>query len=234
MVLLESSDAELTMNTAVIDTLKLAQRLKQAGFEPPQAEGLARVLGDEVAERMVTKRDLDDAVRAINATLKAMDGKFESRLYALEPRFDAVDARFDGLEPRFDAIDARFEAQHREFSARFDGLEPRFDAIDARFDGLEPRFDAIDAKLEAQHREFSARFDGLEPRFDAIDAKLEAQHREFSGRFNVLFGSMALGFTLVIGLIGYSLFAPRTAGPAAAETVAIERQAVSSQAPAQD
>ncbi|MDE0178014.1 MAG: hypothetical protein OXP36_05405, partial [Gammaproteobacteria bacterium] len=43
--------------------------------------------------------------------------------------------------------------------------------------------------------------------------KLESQHRESSTRFNVLFGTMALGFTLVIALIGYSLFAPRPAGP---------------------
>ena len=173
------------MNATVIDTLKFADRLKKSGFEPQQAEGLARAFGDELAERMVTKRDLDDAVRAINTTLMAMDAKFESK--------------FDALEPRFDA-------QHREFSSRFDALEPRFDAIDV--------------KLESQYREFSGRFDALEPRFDAIDVKLESQHREFSGKFNLLFGTMALGFTLIIGLIGYSLFSPRPAEPVAS---AVER-----------
>ena len=191
------------MNATVIDTLKFADRLKKAGFEPRQAEGLTRALGNELAERMVTKRDLDDAVQTLDTTLKTMDAKFEAKFAGLEPRFDAIDARFDGLEPRFDAIDARF-----------DGLETRFDAIDARFDGLEPRFDAIDA-----------RFDGLAPRFDAIDAKLASQHREFSGKFNVLLGTMALGFTLVIGLMGYSLFSPRFAGLNAG-AVAIESQAV--------
>ena len=77
------------MNATVIDTLKFADRLKKSGFEPQQAEGLARAFGDELAERMVTKRDLDDAVRAINTTLMAMDAKFESKFDALEPRFDA-------------------------------------------------------------------------------------------------------------------------------------------------
>ena len=204
------------MNATVIDTLKFADRLKKAGFEPRQAEGLTRALGNELAERMVTKRDLDDAVQTLDTTLKTMDAKFEAKFAGLEPRFDAIDARFDGLEPR-DAIDARF-----------DGLEPRFDAIDARFDGLEPRFDAIDARfdgLETRFDAIDARFDGLAPRFDAIDAKLASQHREFSGKFNVLLGTMALGFTLVIGLMGYSLFSPRFAGLNAG-AVAIESQAV--------
>ena len=191
------------MNATVIDTLKFADRLKKSGFEPQQAEGLARAFGDELAERMVTKRDLDDAVRAINTTLMAMDAKFESKFDALEPRFDAQHgeffSRFDALEPRFDAIDVKLESLHREFSGGFDALEPRFDG---------------------QHREFSSRFDALEPRFDAIDVKLESLHREFSGKFNLLFGTIALGFTLIIGLIGYSLFSPRPAEPLAS---AVER-----------
>ena len=144
------------MYPTVIDTLRFADRLKAAGFADPQAEGMARALGDELADNMVTKRDLDDAVQSLRLTIEAMDAKFE---------------------------------------ARFEGLEPRFDAIDAKFEALERRFDAIDAK------------------FDAIDDKLESQHREFSTRFNVLFGTMALGFTLIIGLIGYSLFSPRHAEP---------------------
>ena len=198
------------MNATVIDTLKFADRLKKSGFEPQQAEGLARAFGDELAERMVTKRDLDDAVRAINTTLMAMDAKFESKFDALEPRFDAQHGeffgKFDALEPRFDAIDVKLEFLHREFSGKFDALEPRFDAIDV--------------KLESQHREFSGKFDALEPRFDAIDVKLESLHREFSGKFNLQFGTMALGFTLIIGLIGYSLFSPRPAEPLAS---AVER-----------
>ena len=175
------------MYTTVIDTLRFADRLKAAGFDDPQAEGMARALGDEMAENMVTKRDLNDAVQAINTTIMTMDAKFESK--------------FDALEPRFDAIDVKLESQHREFTGRFDALEPRFDAIDV--------------KLESQHREFSSRFDALEPRFDAIDVKLESQHREFSSRLNLMFGTMALGFTLVIGLIGYSLFSQRPAEPVA-------------------
>ena len=168
--MISSTNAVTTMYPTVIDTLRFRDRLKAAGFDDPQAEGMARALGDELADNMVTKRDFDDAVQSLRLTIEAMDQKFESR---------------------------------------FEGLEPRFDGIDAKFDGIYAKFDGIDAK-----------FEGLEPRFDAIDAKLESQHREFSTRFNVLFGTMALGFTLIVGLVGYSLYSPRLAEPAA---TAVER-----------
>lgn len=161
------------MNPAVIDTLKFADRLKNAGFPPPQAEGLARALGEEMGERMVVKRDLDDAVQAINRDLN-----------------DAVQT----ITATIESIDAKFEA----------------------------RFETTDRKFEAMDQKFEAQFLALEPRFDAIDVKLESQHRESATKFNVLFGTMALGFTLVIGLIGYSLFSPR---PAATPSPSVEHHA---------
>ena len=63
------------MNATVIDTLRFADRLKAAGFEAPHAEGMARALGDELAERMLTKSDLDEALRPIYARFDAIDAK---------------------------------------------------------------------------------------------------------------------------------------------------------------
>ena len=167
------------MDLAVIDTLKFAHRLKTAGFSPRQAEGLARALGDELGERMVVKRDLDDAVQAMNRNLD-----------------DAVQA----INSTIVALNAKFES--------------RFETMDQRFEAMDQRFEAMDQKFVAMDQKFESKFQALEPRFDAIDAKLESQHREFSTRFNVLFGAMALGFTLVTGLIGYSLFSPQPVAPA--------------------
>ena len=90
-------------------------------------------LGDELAERMLTKSDLDAALRPIQAGIETMDAKF--------------DAKFDGLEPRFDAIDARFDL-----------IDTRFDAMDAKFDA---KFDSTDAKIESVHRELSGKFNLL-------------------------------------------------------------------------
>ena len=96
--------AKSTMSAAVIDTLKFADRLKAAGFEPPQAEGMARALGDELAERMITRRDLDEALQPIDV------------------RFDSVDARFDAIDARFDAMDTKIDSVHRELSGKFNIL----------------------------------------------------------------------------------------------------------------
>ena len=89
------------MSATVIDTLRLADRLKAAGFEAPHAEGMARALGDELAERMLTKSDLDESLRPIHATLDRMDARFE----AIDGRFEAMDAKF---EAKFEAMDSKF------------------------------------------------------------------------------------------------------------------------------
>ena len=135
------------MNAAVIDTLRLAVRLREAGFEAPRAEGMARALGDELAERMLTKSDLDAALRPIQAGIETMNAKFEAKFDGLEPRFDAIDARFDAIDARFDAIDVKFEA-----------MDVKFEAMDAKF---EAKFDSTDAKIESVHRELSGKFNLL-------------------------------------------------------------------------
>ena len=110
------------MNATVIDTLRFADSLKVAGFEVPQAEGLARALGDELAERMLTKGDLEDALRPINGKFDSIDARFES----IDARFERIDARFDGIAARLDAMDAKFDAKidsvHRELSGKFNTL----------------------------------------------------------------------------------------------------------------
>ena len=128
-------EAETTMDLAVIDTLKFADHLKTAGFSPRQAEGLARALGDELGERMVVKRDLDDAVQAmnrnlneavqaINSTIGTLNAKFESRFEAMDQRFEAMDQRFEAMDQRFVAMDQKFVAWTRNSSPSSRPLNP--------------------------------------------------------------------------------------------------------------
>lgn len=128
------------MSATVIDTLRFADRLKEAGFERPQAEGMARALGDELAERMLTRRDLHEALGPIHA------------------RLDAMDARFEGIDARLDAMDAKFER-------RFEGVDARLDAMDAKFEGkfegIDTRFDAMDSNTASMYRELSGKFNVL-------------------------------------------------------------------------
>ena len=138
------------MNATVIDTLRFADSLKAAGFEVPQAEGLARALGDELAERMLTKGDLEDALRPINGKFDSIDARFES----IDARFQRIDARFERIDARFDGIDARLDAM----DARFDAMDAKFEAMDARFDAMDAKFDA---KIDSVHRELSGKFNTL-------------------------------------------------------------------------
>ena len=127
------------MNATVIDTLRFADRLKAAGFEAPHAEGMARALGDELAERMLTKSDLDEALRPIYA------------------RFDAIDARFVGIEGRFVGIEGKFVG----IEGKFEAIDAKLVAIDARFDVIDARFDAMDTKIDSLYRELSGKFNIL-------------------------------------------------------------------------
>ena len=91
------------MSQTLINTLRFADRLKEAGFAGAQAEALARVLGDELTEQLPSKADFQ--------TLQA-DFKI------LETKFDGLEGRFDGLERKFDTLQADFKT----LEAKFDGL----------------------------------------------------------------------------------------------------------------
>ncbi len=62
----------MAMTQPVIDTLRLADRLKESGFQDTQAEGLARALGSEFTEHLVTKADLDSAIALVEARFNAL------------------------------------------------------------------------------------------------------------------------------------------------------------------
>ena len=112
------------MSQTLINTLRFADRLKEAGFAGAQAEALARVLGDELTEQLPSKADFQ--------TLRA-DFKI------LETKFDGLEARFDGLEGRFDGLEGRLDG----LEGRLDGLERKFDALQADFKTLEAKFDGL-------------------------------------------------------------------------------------------
>ena len=113
------------MNATVIDTLRFANRLKEVGFDPSHAEGMACALGDELAERMLTRRDLDEFKVVVDA------------------RFDGIDARFDGIDARFTAIDARFEA----IDAKIDNLDAKFEA---KFDALDLKIESVQREVSGK------------------------------------------------------------------------------------
>ncbi|MDE0660813.1 MAG: hypothetical protein OXI79_14325 [Gammaproteobacteria bacterium] len=139
------------MEAAVIDTLRFADRLKEAGFDPPKADGLARALGEELGDRVLTRNDRD----ALGMRIDGLDAKFDARFEGLEAKFDAkfdgLDAKFDGLEAKFDGLEARFEG----LEARFEGLEARFVGLEAKFD---TQFESLRTNIKASHGRVGDRF----------------------------------------------------------------------------
>ena len=115
------------MTTLAINALRYASRLERTGLERPMADEMAHALNDELADNLVTKRDLAEALQPIYVTLAAIDAKFE----AIDARFEAIDAKFEG---KIDAMDAKFES--------------KFEAVDKRFESLEARLDSITTTLK--------------------------------------------------------------------------------------
>jgi len=67
------------MSQTLINTLRFADRLKEAGFAGPQAEALARVLGDELTEQLPSKADF----MALQADFKTLEAKFDGLRFTL-------------------------------------------------------------------------------------------------------------------------------------------------------
>ena len=111
------------MNANVIDTLRYADRLKEAGVENGQAEAMARALNAELTEGLATKTDLRNAI-----------GKLENKV---DLGFAAVDAKFDAMEAKFDG---KFDAMETKFDAKFEAMDAKFEAMDAKFEALAGQF----------------------------------------------------------------------------------------------
>lgn len=121
------------MRPTVIDTLRYANRLKQAGVETGQAEAMSRALNAELTEGLVTKTDLANAVSELGGQIDALDAKFEIRFAAVDSRFAEMEGKFDA---RFAEFDARFAEMEGKSDARFAEMGGKFEAVDAKIDAL--------------------------------------------------------------------------------------------------
>ena len=91
------------MSQTLINTLRFADRLKEAGFAGVQAEALARVCGDELTEQLPSKADF----QTLQADFKTLEARFdglEERISGLEAKFSGLGAKFSGLEAKFDGL----------------------------------------------------------------------------------------------------------------------------------
>ena len=129
------------MPAAMLDTLRCAQSLKEAGFTQQQADGTARVLGDALAgvatkeDLAATKKDLDEAIAGLRtemhhgfAAQKAeMNGAIAALKADMDTRFAAQKADMDA---GFSAQRAHMDRALGEHKTEITQLHTKYDALD--------------------------------------------------------------------------------------------------------
>ena len=68
------------MTASIIDTLRYARRLKEAGVAPAQAEAMADALAVELVPNLAMKTDLALSVSELKARMDALEARLTWRL----------------------------------------------------------------------------------------------------------------------------------------------------------
>jgi hypothetical protein len=74
----------------MLDTLKYAKRLQEAGFTPPQAEAQAQAPWEAIQDSVASKQDIALVKQDIELLRQEMNGRF----IEVDGRFNVVDGRF--------------------------------------------------------------------------------------------------------------------------------------------
>ena len=110
------------MPAAMLDTLRCAQNLKEAGFTQQQADGTARVLGDALAG-VATKEDLDEAIAGPRTEVHH---GFAAQKAQMDTHFPTERA---GVAAGFAAQRAETARAFAEYKTQFTQLHAKLDAI---------------------------------------------------------------------------------------------------------
>jgi Protein of unknown function (DUF1640) len=103
-----------------IDTLKVANRLREAGFTEPQAEAVIAVVQDATqGADLATKGDLAESLREFKAEIAALRAEFKAEIAALRAEFKAeiVALRAEVREVEL-RLESRIEALKSEILGR--------------------------------------------------------------------------------------------------------------------
>ncbi len=103
------------MTQTLINTLRFADRLKEAGFVGPQAEALARILGDELTEQLPSKAGF----KTLEAKIGALDVSLNGQ----------VDALKSGLTGRMGALESNVNSQIETLAGKIDGQRFAFNLV---------------------------------------------------------------------------------------------------------
>ena len=180
------------MQAPVIDTLGLADRLESEGLESGNAQAIAQALGDELAERMVTKRDLAKTEAYVRTGFENVDAKLDAFRAEINGELSTIRAEFKGdstairadLNARFEAADSTITGgttavrgeMASEFKAVRSEMAGEFKAVRSEMAG---EFKAMRAEMAGGFNAVAARFESVDARFNSVDAKFESVDARF-------------------------------------------------------
>ena len=224
------------MQAPVIDTLGLADRLESEGLESGNAQAIARALGDELAERMVTKRDLAKTEAYVRAGFENVDAKLDTfraeingelSTFRAELKGDSTAIRAD-LNARFEAADStmtggttavrgemasEFKAVRGEMAGEFKAMRAEmaggFNAVAARFESVDARFNSVDAKFESVDAKFEsvyARFESVDTKFESVDTKFESVEAKLQALDDKISTQGRFVFLILAVVVGLGIF----------------------------
>lgn len=110
------------MATAIIDTLRYAEKLERGGVEHSTANEMAHALNDELADHVPTKADLEQRFESMENRGHAIEAKVDAGFDSMDVKFDSMDAKFDAMDVKFEALEAKVDAIDAKFEAKFDSL----------------------------------------------------------------------------------------------------------------
>jgi len=85
----------------MLDTLKYAKRLREAGFTEQQADAHADALWEAIEDTVATKQDIQlvqKDIQVVRQEIHELDARIDGRFKEMEAR---IDGRFTGVDGRF-------------------------------------------------------------------------------------------------------------------------------------
>lgn len=132
-----------TVDATVIDTLRYANRLRDAGVEAHQAEAMARAINDELSVGVATRDDLRATERNLGHAVAELSAKMEHELADL--RGD-LDRKTGELRLELDQAKGELRAELKREVAE---VVRQIDVLKAE---VNAKLDAQNGKFEAQGR----------------------------------------------------------------------------------
>ncbi len=121
------------MSTVAFDTLAYANRLKEAGVPPEQAEAHVAAQADFLTQHILSEVATKDDLRTLKSDLK---GEMDARFSEVDLRFEQVDTRLaemkGDMDVRFERVDTRLAEIRGDIDARFERVDTGFAELETR------------------------------------------------------------------------------------------------------